>query len=176
MNNPRTRLKRLSREAVEAYGDDEDKVLQSVMDQVLADDHFVSFIIRNMVQKEVTSTIRDLTTGPVTDPREVMARTPSPILPAIRDAKDQIILDMSRMKKRELIPLAEQLEKESDTAAEAAAFVRAVEEQLAEGETVGERFTKEDLLKIRGRVSIIPERRYFLGQKNIPIRNGRSIG
>ena len=168
MNNPRTRVRIIVRDVIEDCGDDMTEVFRQVVERVMEDDLLVEHIVRSAINGEIRSVS-------VSDNRmpKLPVKTPtlSPAepqkVPAIK-TKDSIMIDMASMTRIELIPFAEDMERESDQISEHAAFVRGVASQLAQGEKVKDRFTREQLLAIRNRTSVTNTRRYFIGDTEMP--------
>lgn len=168
MNNPRTRVRIIVRDVIEDCGDDMAEVFRQVVERVMDDDLLVEHIVRSAINGEIRSVaVSDnkmpklpvkTPTLPPSDPQK---------LPAIK-TKDSIMIDMASMTRIELIPFAEDMERESDQISEHAAFVRSVAKQLGQGERVKDRFTREQLLAIRHRTSVINTRRYFIDNNEIP--------
>lgn len=166
MNNPRTRIRRLVTETLEEQ-EDTDQIEATVIDRIMQDSYFTETLIRALVQKEVQQIVASQEA-----PTPLPARTgrePVPILPSMKKTQD-IVLNVAKMRKVDLIPLAEELERESDSAGDAAAFVRAVEDLMDTTSTVGERFDMAALMAIKGQVTSQVSRKVFIGQRHIPIK------
>lgn len=167
MNNPRTRIKRLITETLEE-AEDTSQIESAVIDRIMQDPYFTEALIRSLVHKEVQQVVASQESEPVSI-KPAIIREPVPILPSMKRTEN-IVLNVAKMRKTDLIPLAEELERESDSASEAAAFVRAVESLMDDSQTVGERFDMAALMSIKGRVTSQVTRKVFIGQRQIPIK------
>jgi hypothetical protein len=167
VNNPRTRIRRLVTETLEEQ-EDANQIESAVIDRIMQDPYFTETLIRSLVHKEVQEVVASQEAKPASI-KPAISREPVPILPSMKQTGD-IILNVSKMRKLDLIPLAEELERESDVASEAAAFVRAVEDLMDDTNTVGERFDMAALMSIKSRVTFQTTRKVFIGQRQIPIK------
>jgi hypothetical protein len=135
----------------------------------MQDPYFTETLIRSLVHKEVEQIVASHESEPESRVARMPSREPVPILPSMKQTSD-IVLNVAKMRKLDLIPLAEELERESDVASEAAAFVRAVEDLMDDTQTVGQRFDMAALMSIKSRVTFQTTRKVFIGQRQIPIK------
>ncbi len=154
----------ITRAAIQHVLDQPDIVAELVSEAVKAEaNKVIGTVVRTHTPKQSD---RDALRDAVEAEAKALPAT-SPFTPIAIPASRDIVLDLARMTKPEVLNLARELDGEASKAARYAGFVREIGTQLSGDERVQDRFTREDLLRMFAKSSIAVDARFFLGDRQV---------
>lgn len=157
---PYTTIRLWVRERMEEAGDPS-TIPDDAVQHFLDNESFVSSLISTIVRREASMVIRQAEAMAPTAPTKDI---PSALIP-VPQAKENIIIDMASMRKADLLAWARNKKEEGDMHHRDAAFLLAIAETLDPTEKVGQRYTVDDLKRIRGNTIVQSDHKIFIGPK-----------
>jgi hypothetical protein len=174
---PYTRIRELIRVHMEET-DDRKEIADLVIEDVMQDEEVLRALLQRNIRME-TNRYMGQVAREESERREVVGHRLEEMTSdkAIRlsNSNRNIMVDMADMTRPQLEVLAAELDRESDQAAEYAGFVRAIAKDLANGERVKDRYTIDDLHRAKSRITVLTDRRVFVGNNLIHSSNGKAL-
>lgn len=160
--NPYTTIRLWIKEQL-ANDVDPHTVADAAVDRFMDDEVLVSTIMSTIIRREATNIVRQ---SGVALQQFDQRHEGVPALIPVPKASTDIVIDMASMKRSDLIEWARTKRDKGDTEYRDAAFLLEIAQTLAPDETVGKRYTVDDLKRIRGRITIQTEARIFIGENS----------
>lgn len=180
--NPKVTIRRWVQEQLQEGDLDElDELISGAVDRFATDPAFCDALARYEIQQCVRSTFpvfaQQIRTQPEQLRREIAEQAPTSPFAALAPSKEErnIVIDVANMTKPEVLTFAQEIDAQAADSLHNAAFLRVLASQLNGKERVAERFTREDLYRMKSRITINPKTEIFVGEKLHSIAQGKVV-
>lgn len=182
MRNPKVTIRRWVQDQLEDGDLDElDDLVVGALERFIQDPAFCEELARYEIQQCVRAAFpvfaQQIRTQPEQLRREIAEQAPSSPFAALAPSKEErnIVIDVANMTKFEVLTFAQEIDAQAADSLHNAAFLRVLASQLNNKERVAERFSREDLYRMKSRITINPKTEIFVGEKLHSIAQGKVI-
>lgn len=117
--------------------------------------------------KQIEAVQRDVERQLATLPAESPLAPLSPSIDRTRSAN--ILLDLAKMTKPEVLNMASKFDSDAQRNDELAALCRAIAAELRDGQRVNQRFTQDDLFRLKGRITTVAKVSVYMGDRQVAL-------